>query len=655
MIRDAHEANETTRPNDFELARLRAALPEYFDKDGGFMLDRLQGALRGGEVSLTREGYELKFLGKSYAKYLTSTKTETVVVPDLEHNAADVNSESQNLYVVGDNLDALKHFLGSYTGQVKCIYIDPPYNTGKDGFVYNDEFGFSAADLVKKIGLGEDEARRVTDLHGKSSHSAWLTFMYPRLELAKELLANEGFIFVSVDDNEQANAKLLCDEVFGEGNWLGTLVWKNATDNNPSQVVIEHEYMLVYAKSRDDTAPVWKSGVSATKDLLVSIGAELAAKYSDESELQKAYSSWFRENKWQLGQLDRYKYIDAGGVYTGSQSVHNPGKEGYRYDIAHPVTGKPCKQPLFGYRFPEASMQKMVDEGKILFGKDETKIVEIKVYARDYTDKFDSVITLDGRTGAAEIVDLFGEKVFTNPKPSQLLAEIFGFVVDPGDTVLDFFSGSATTADAVMQLNARDGGGRPYILVQLPEEIEHGKPGAKQGYATIDEIGRARIKRAAAKIQSNTTERIDGGFRLFRLQEPSEKTLDQLQSFDAAEDHALISGDFVSKFGFDGTPGKDVVLATWLLEDSFGLTARTEPVRLDEYDLAVCGDSGYIIESGLSSEDVLELVSKLESGELDLNRLVVFGYSVTFSVMHELKKNLASLKSGRVVNVIERF
>ncbi|SME99581.1 hypothetical protein SAMN06296028_104146 [Kocuria indica] len=151
MIRDAHDANETTKPNDFELARLRAALPEYFDKDGGFRLDRLKDALSSTDVSMTREGYELKFLGKSYAKYLTSTRTETVMVPDLEHNADATNAESENLYIVGDNLDALKHLLGSYAGQVKCIYIDPPYNTGSDGFVYVDDFGFTVRDLVGRL------------------------------------------------------------------------------------------------------------------------------------------------------------------------------------------------------------------------------------------------------------------------------------------------------------------------------------------------------------------------------------------------------------------------------------------------------------------------------------------------------------------------
>lgn len=227
MIRDAQEHNENVNPNDFEVARLRAALPEYFDKSGNFMLDRLQESLRNSEVSLTREGYELKFLGKSYAKYLASTKSEAVVVPDLQHNTEQINADSENVYIVGENLDALKHLLGSYSGQVKCIYIDPPYNTGSDGFVYNDDFGFTAQQLVENIGLDEDEAKRIIDLKGKSSHSAWLTFMYPRLELAKQLLTDDGVIFISIDDNEQANLRMLCDEVFGEQGFIATVAVKN--------------------------------------------------------------------------------------------------------------------------------------------------------------------------------------------------------------------------------------------------------------------------------------------------------------------------------------------------------------------------------------------------------------------------------------------
>ena len=224
MIKNIRERNESVKPHDFELKKLRAALPGYFDKNGNFKLDRLQDTLQSNDVNLTKEGYELKFLGKSYAKYLTSTETETVIVPDLKHNAEPKNRDSENLYIVGDNLDALKHLLGSYAGKVKCIYIDPPYNTGSDGFVYNDDFGFTPSQLVNKIGISEDEAQRVYDLQGKSSHSAWLTFMYPRLQLAKELLSDDGVIFISIDDNEYINLKSTCDEILGEQNFQASVI-----------------------------------------------------------------------------------------------------------------------------------------------------------------------------------------------------------------------------------------------------------------------------------------------------------------------------------------------------------------------------------------------------------------------------------------------
>lgn len=174
-------------------------------------------------------------------------------------------------------------------------------------------------------------------------------------------------------------------------------------------------------------------------------------------------------------------------------------------------------------------------------------------------------------------------------------------------------------------------------------------------FKTIDQIGRQRLKLVAEQIRSESKKDIDYGFRLFRLEEPSQKTLDELQSFDPSRTDDLFSGDFVSKFDLGGTPGDEVALTTWLVQDGFGLTPEVQTIRLDEYELRVCGDSGYIIQPGLTSDDVVKFVSWLEKGELELSRLVVFGYSVTFSVMHELKKNLTSLKSGRSVSVIERF
>lgn len=247
------------------------------------------------------------------------------------------------------------------------------------------------------------------------------------------------------------------------------------------------------------------------------------------------------------------------------------------------------------------------------------------------------------------------------PKPTPLLKEVLQLGTPQGGLIVDFFSGSGTTAEASLRLSAETGLDRQFIMVQLPEVID-GESGSKTakaaykaGYRTIDEIGCERIKRAAAKIKEETSADIDYGFRLYRLEEPSGQVLDQLEAFDPEQADALFAGDYVSKFDLDETPGHDTVLATWLVKDGHGLTATPERVRLAGYELDVCGDSAYIINTGLTSDDVVAMVRMLENGELTVSRVVVFGYSVEFSVMHELKKNLAVLKSGKTVTVIERF
>lgn len=631
MIRDAHDANETTKPNDFELTRLRAALPEYFDKAGDFRLDRLQEALSLADVSMNREGYELKFLGKSFAKYLTSTRTETVVVPDLDHNAEPTNAESENLYIVGDNLDALKHLLGSYAGKVKCIYIDPPYNTGTDGFVYDDDFGFTAKDLIEKVGLDEDEAERVMALRGRSSHSAWLTFMYPRLELAKELLADNGVIFISIDDNEQANLRALCDEIFGEQNFVSQIIWEkvHTRKNSARQFSVSHDYVIAFAKR----------------------------KMSDPGDggFQRAL----------LPREDSSAYKNTDGDPKGPWKpdaiyANNP------YDADYEITkpdGTIVRRPPGQYwRYSEKTIQRAIDDGEIIWGSG-ASMPMLKRYLSEVQDGlvpttlFSRRFAGDNSSAKNEIKDLFGSAgFFSYPKPTSLISRLVQIAgVGEGEIVLDFFSGSGTTAEAVLRLNSEDSLGRRFILVQIPDPIEEGSEPYRSGYRTIDEIGRERVKRAAAKIELESDADIDSGFRLFRLEEPSERTLDELESFDPNEDGVLLAGDFVSKFAFNRTTGDRVALSTWLLQDGFGLTPKVGAVKLHEYELQICKDSGYVIEPGLDSDDVVALVIKLETGDLDLRRLVVFGYSVPFSVMHELRQNLKSLRSGQTISVIERY
>ena len=220
MIRDIIQNNASVTGNERILKLLHRDFPQCFTSDGKFDLDVFQ-SLVAESVPTANEGYSLQFLGKSYATLVASTDTTTVIVPDEEHNSKPENRNSQNIYISGDNLDALKHLRNSYAEAVKCIYIDPPYNTGSDGFVYNDSFNYTSEELQKRLGISESAADRILEMttKGSASHSAWLAFMFPRLLLARDLLTKDGVIFISIDDNEQANLKLLCDSVFGEENF----------------------------------------------------------------------------------------------------------------------------------------------------------------------------------------------------------------------------------------------------------------------------------------------------------------------------------------------------------------------------------------------------------------------------------------------------
>ena len=250
MIRNILEENDNVQPNDRTMEVLHREFPQCFNAEGKFDIAALQELLQD-KVDLVKEGSGFNFLGKNYASLLGSMDTTTVLVPDTEHNEKPENKDSQNVYISGDNLDALKHLVKSYSGKVKCIYIDPPYNTGSDGFVYNDKFKFTAEELEEKLSISEEQAQRIFAMttRGAASHAAWLTFMMPRLQYAKDLLSDDGVIFISIDDNEQANLKLLCDYVFGEENFIAQFIWeKRLNRENRAETSIRHDYILCYSK-----------------------------------------------------------------------------------------------------------------------------------------------------------------------------------------------------------------------------------------------------------------------------------------------------------------------------------------------------------------------------------------------------------------------
>jgi len=445
----------------------------------------------------------LQFKGKSFVQNYHLAVPFHELIPVKEKSLTDKPSLTDNLIIHGDNLKALKSLLPIYAGKVKCVYIDPPYNTGNEEWRYNDNVNSP---------MMQEWLGKVVDSEDLTRHDKWLCMMMPRLKLLREIMADNGVIFMSLDDHEMHHFRDLADEIFEEGNWVGTVVWRNVTDNNPTNIAIEHEYVVCYAKNKLALPPEWKSKISETKTLLIEIGERLTKKFKDQEKLSQSYQEWYREHKRYLGQLDRYKYIDKGGVYTGSQSVHNPGREGYRYDVIHPKTKKPCKQPLMGYRFPEATMKELLKNEKILFGDDENKIIELKLYAKEYEDKLPSVITLDGRTGAYDLKEVFPEalKNFNNPKPVDLLRQLLGFVVNKGDIVLDPFAGSGTTAQATLLLNEGD---IQFILIESEE------------YA--DKTTAERVRRVIKGVKQSKDEALKkglgGSFTFCELGEPMDE------------------------------------------------------------------------------------------------------------------------------------
>lgn len=446
---------------------------------------------------------ELNFKGKEFVYNHHLSVPYCPLVPNAKKSIGDADL-SGNLIIHGDNLVALKTLLPHYAGKVDVIYIDPPYNTGNESWRYNDN--------VNSPMMREWLASNPVNKDDLLRHDKWLALMYPRLRLLHELLAEHGVILVSIDDNEFHHLRGVMNEVFREVNWVGTIVWKNVTDNNPTNISTEHEYVVCYAKNKELLPKEWKSSVSDTKERLIALGKELTLKHSEQADLQRAYTKWLSEQKPFIWPFQDYKFIDKDGIYTGSRSVHNPGKEGYRYPVIHPKTGKPCKEPMMGYRFPLETMKQLLVDRKVLFGSDHNKIIELKVYVQEFEDKLPSVITLDGRAGANELRAMFPEKtkVFDNPKPRRLLVDLLSFVTRPDSMVLDSFAGSGTTAHAVLELNKRDGGQRRFILVECEDYADD---------LTAERVRRA-IKGVPGSKDDDVKKGVGGSFTYYTLGEP---------------------------------------------------------------------------------------------------------------------------------------
>lgn len=670
MIKDIITGNENVTPNSREMAMLKNAFPSCFKADGSFDLERFKEFLSD-KIVVTSDGYELKFLGKNYARLLTSVDTTTVIIPDEEHNALPENTNSENIYISGDNLDGLKHLLKSYARKVKCIYIDPPYNTGTDGFVYNDNFNYSVDDLTGKLSISEEQAQRILDLtkRGSASDSAWLMFMYPRLLLARDLLSMDGTIFISIDDNEQSNLKLMCDDVFGADNFIAQIiVQSNKRGQTYKQLAKTHEYMLVYTRNVD----------GQINELMKELGSfKFADGISEFSERE------LRNRNPKFGKFNRPNlyypiFVDASIVDdNGYSPISLEKSEKFNIEVL-PINsegGESCwrwgttklakNNNIDSFFSNVVARQKTTGEYGIYekYRKTTYKAKTIwfnEAITNDLIDEDDDIWDETGvisEQGSVELGNYAMGDVFDFPKPTYLIEKVLTLGSDCDSLCVDFFSGSATTAEAVMRLNTamKEADQRKYIVIQLPESLDvklenastADKPkimktiefldSVKRPH-TLDQIGIERIIRAAKAIKEeypDTTS--DFGFKHYTLVEPSNNTLDKMELFNA--DMMFADDTILKQFG---TP---TILATWLVRDGYGFNAPVEELNLNGYKAYYIDKHLYLLDPNFYNEAVEALVIKYETdGSFNPENVVLFGYSFTWTQTETLQMNLKRLK-----------
>lgn len=520
--------------------------------------DQLRQELSTSIVDGPQERYQLNWPGKREA-LLTANAPIAKTLRPCREESVDFDT-TQNLYIEGDNLDALKLLQETYLNKVKMIYIDPPYNTGSD-LVYNDEFKTDTDDYFARSNQRDVVGNRLVanvESNGRF-HSDWLTMMYPRLKLARNLLNDDGVIFISIDDNEVENLKKLCDEIFGAANFIACMVWEKGRKNDAKLISVGHEYILVFAKSLDvlrTQKTIWREEKPGAREIWEKY-LELRARHGASDQLiEPDLQEWFStlpkshpSKKW-----SRYKRVDANGPWR-DRDISWPGDGGPRYDVLHPITGKPCKVPEGGWRFEESTMRQQIKLGLVEFREDDSQPPFRKAHIRPITAEIEAEVDVEeveddegeeqlatqvrgsyfykqSQVAVKFLRGLLGAKAFNNPKDHFELARLIAYVTanDPEAIVLDFFGGSASTGHAVFHANQADGGRRRFVLVQLPEELDPDKKEQKVAAKYCDELGKPRniseiskerIRRAGKKIKDELGRKKDERNQELALGEPN--------------------------------------------------------------------------------------------------------------------------------------
>lgn len=495
------------------IARIQALFPncvtEAKGEDGSVKLavdfDQLRQELSGAIVEGPQERYQLNWPGKREA-LLTANAPISKTLRPCREDSVDFDT-TQNLFIEGDNLDALKLLQETYLGKVKLIYVDPPYNTGKD-FIYKDSFSTDQSEHEVASGeRSEEGARLVANPEGNGRfHSNWLSMIAPRIRLAKNMLAQDGAIFVSCDEGEHPRLRLLMDEVFGQSNFVADMVWAAGRKNDSRLVSVSHEYIVCYARDVEylrSKQITWRQRKKGLDDIYAQYERLKRQFGQDFKAMTEGMKEWYRSlsDSHPSKAHKHYAHVDARGIYF-PDNISWPGGGGPKYEVIHPITKKPVKVPSRGWMTSDPKrMQEWIDDDRVHFGEDENSVPCIKSYLKDKEQQTPySVFYQDGRAASKRLRALMGGDLFDFPKDELVFQEVVEMLTEKDDIIVDFFAGSSTTAHSVMLQNATDGGNRRFVMVQLDEKTKEESAAYQAGFKTIPEVSRERIRRAGKSV-----------------------------------------------------------------------------------------------------------------------------------------------------------
>ena len=571
------------------IAKIRALFPgcvtEAAGDDGAPTLkvdfDQLRQELSDSIVEGPQERYHLDWPGKRQALITANAPIAKTLRP-VRDESVDFDT-TKNLFIEGDNLEALKLLQETYLGKVKMIYIDPPYNTGKD-FVYRDSFSTSQSEHEHAAGeRDESDQRLVANLEGNGRfHTNWLNMIMPRLKQAKQLLTRDGAIFVSCDEGEQPRLRLMMDEIYGQHNFVADMVWAAGRKNDSRLVSVSHEYIVCYARDVEylkEQKIIWRQRKKGLDEIYAEHAKLKRAHGTDFAAMTAGMKAWYKAlaDGHPAKAHQHYAHVDKRGVYF-PDNISWPGGGGPKYEVLHPKTRKPVKVPSRGWMTSDPSkFQEWVDDERVHFGQDENAVPCIKSYLEDRELQTPySVFYQDGRAASKRLRALMDGDLFDFPKDELVLQELVEMLTDEGDIIIDYFAGSSTTAHAVMAQNALDGNNRQFVMVQLDEETNEKSAARAAGFLTIPQVSQERIRRAGAKILEGDTHpdwNKDVGFRVLKID--SSNMADVYYTPDATTQADLLTR--VDNIKPDRTP-EDLlfqVLLDWGVDLTLPITRET--------------------------------------------------------------------------------